>query len=228
MRASPAFRRWARADEVLFDHGALLAADHRRDQARAAWERLLADHPGSRWAAEAHLALADAAFADADLPSAEAEYRAVIAIPGARSAAYARYKLGWVHHDQQEADLALAAWVEVARTAPDPLRREAMRDTVRAFADARAVVDALAFFDGLARGQGPVLTIRLAEHYRDQGRYLDAAFAYREAIPLLDLAAACAAAEGVAELARLAGPRPEIPAAEAALADWRLADCPPR
>lgn len=232
MRASPALAGWARGDEVLFDHGTLLAAERRRAEARAAWQRLIDEHPRSRLAADAHLALAEAAFDDGDLAAAEVEYRQVLALAGARRAAYARYKLGWVHYNRQELDEALAAFAEVARTAGEPLRREALKDVVRAYAGVGDPAAAPDYFDRLDRGRGARWTALLAEVYLDEARHDEAARAYAAAIPRLDLDGACAAAPRVAELVRLAarsgGASAAVAAAQAALAEWRLVDCPPR
>lgn len=225
--ASPAFGAWERADEALSDLGASRAQAGDRLGAQRAWQRLLAAHPRSRLAPAAHLALAEAAFEDADLASAEREYLAVLATPDDRSAPYARYKLAWVYFNLARDDEALAGFVEVVRTAGEPLRREALKDVVRAYAQARAPADALTFFDGLERGQGPAMTLRLAELYADQGRIEDASIAYQAAIPLTDLDGACRAGQGLADLERLAGPHPAIDRARAALADWHVPDaCP--
>lgn len=222
--ASPDFATWERADAALHDLGVSRGQAGDRTGARRAWQRLVAAHPGSRFAPPAHLALAEAAFDDADLSTAELEYRAVLRAPEDRSAPYARYKLAWVHFNRQAYDDALAGFVEVVRTSADPLRREALKDVVRVYAQVNAPADAVAFFDALERGQGPAMTLRLAELYADQGRVDEAAAAYLLAVPLTDVDGACRAARGLDELERLAGPHDGIDAARAALADWHLPD----
>ena len=225
--ASPDLARWERGDQALYDLASSRQAARDRAGARAAWQRLLTEHPRSALTGLAHLGLADAAFEDADLVVAEREYLATVASPDRRAAVYARYKLGWVYLNLARADEALDAFVEVVRLADDPLRREALKDVVRAYAEGRPAAGAVAFFEGLARGQGPALTLTLAELYADHGRVVDAAAAYALAIPLTDLEGACRAARGLDELERLAGRGPAIDAARAALADWQLADrCP--
>lgn len=197
LAASPDLVTWERADAALLELALQRDADHRTADALAAWRRLLAEHPGSPHAADAALAVADAAFADADLAEAEAGYRRVLTYPDATVAPYARYKLAWVHlnlsrHGEAESELRA-----VVATAADPLRREALRDLPRVYAETGDPARARAYFDALDRGEGARLTLRLADLELDGGRADAAIVVYRQLVGELDPQVTCPARLGL-------------------------------
>ncbi len=206
------------ADQVLHWYGVKLTAADRPAEARAMWLRLVKDYPQSTLVPDVYLGFGDQAFDAADLAGAEQFYRQVIQLPGAKRASYARYKLAWVHFNLARFDQALDGFVEVARSAPEPLRRHAASDAVRAYAEIGKPDQALAFFQRLDRARAGELVLRLGELLLEQGKSADAAVVLRDAIPAVDAASACRARLGLATAAQLIGNRAALLAAFAELA----------
>lgn len=225
--ASADFATLPTADATLFVYAAALHRAGRDDEARATWTRLVKDFPSSKLVPEVYVALGDAAFEASDLSTASAFYQQALRFPGAASAAYARYKQAWVDFNLARFDEALAGFAAVVRDGKDPLRRAALKDAVRAYAEVGRPERALAFFQRLDPAHAAEQVLRLAEHYDDVGKGAEAIATYRLALPALDGDGACWAALGIvnAELVMLSD-RAAVLAALAALAERaRPADC---
>ncbi|MBK9035259.1 MAG: hypothetical protein IPL61_29060 [Myxococcales bacterium] len=219
--AEPGFAAVATADQVLAEYAEALRRGQRAGDVPAIWRRLIRDYPRSRWAGTASVALGDDAFAANDLTTAGAMYERALGDP--LVGAYARYKRAWVAWNRGDLEAALADFVEVARVGREPLRREALKDVVRAFAEVGSPAQAEAFFRALDRAGTPTMLLRLAAHYADVGKDRDAAATYALAQPQLDDAGACRAQVGLAAAVWRSGDRAQATAALAAL-QWRRVD----
>ena len=209
--AAPGFAALPQADAVLYGHGAALARAGDGVGARGAWRRLVADYPASRWVPPAIVELADQAFAAGDLNTATALYPRAFADPAV--GVYARYKRGWCAYNLGDGAQALADFLDVARTARDPLRTAALKDLVRAYADVGDVAKAAAFFRVIDRAHVGAHQLRLGQHYLDIGKLREARRALTDAQPLLAAADACRAEATLARAAWLGGDRSATAAA---------------
>ena len=140
---------------------------------------LVHDHPTHPLASPALVVLADEAFEAVRLAEAQSLYEQVLVLRGPERH-YARYKLGWVALDLDDAQAALAHWAGVVSEAgADPQQRAlaeaAARDCVLAYAKAGRPELARAFFTRLDPSQADALLQRLADFYRQEGRPEDAA-----------------------------------------------------
>lgn len=179
------FASYSNLDTAVFTYAYTLQHAERPKEALAAYDRLLKDFPGSRFVADAHLALADHAFEASQLGEAEAGYRKVLRLPAAAMYCYAQYKLGWVLLVQHKYQDALEMFYQVAegtRQAADRqvLYRAARHDFVRAYAEIGRADRALPAFQRVD-GKDPYgMLAMLGDLYLDQGKYDRAIFVFRE------------------------------------------------
>lgn len=213
--AAPGFAALAQADAVLYGHGVALQRAGDRARARAAWQRLVQEHPTSRFVAPAIVALADLAFDDGDLATASALYPRAFTDPSV--GAYARYKRGWCAFNLGDGAQALADFLDVARAGRAPLRAEALKDAVRVYAQIGDAAKAAAFFRAIDRDHVGEHLLRLGQSYLDVGKLPEARRALTDAQPLLDAAGACRAEATLARAAWFAADRAAAAAALAAL-----------
>lgn len=187
-RTPPALRAWPDLDEALYRLAWALGIEKRLDDEAAAYRRILTETPRSRHRTIALVEVADHAFEQADLATAESLYRAVAAAPAPAEAvfrAYATYRLAFVHLNRghgAEAFATLAAVPAIAGSGPrsHSLVRAVRWDLVRVFAAHGAPADAFTAFERAAPGHGLELTVRLAQSWAFDRRAADAVAAYRE------------------------------------------------
>lgn len=158
-----------------------------RDAMLATLREQVIAHPSHPLASTAWLMLADAAFEDQRFDDARQQYEQVIRLDAPNhDHLYARYKLGWLAFNGDDAATALEHWARVARGASGDLVQRslaeaAMKDCVRAYARVGRPEAARAFFLQVAPAHAPELLRQLAQHYLDDGRPQDAA---RLGVPL--------------------------------------------
>lgn len=189
-RTPPALRAWPDLDEALYRLAWALGIEKRLDDEAAAYRRILTETPRSRHRTIALVEVADHAFEQADLATAESLYRAVAADPAPAEAvfrAYATYRLAFVHLNRgrsAEAFATLAAVPAIAGTGPrsHSLVRAVRWDLVRVFATFGAPESAFDAFERAAPGLGLELTVRLAQSWAFDRRSADAVAAYRELV----------------------------------------------
>lgn len=115
------FPNYVRIDEVIYylGKGALREGKAKKDRALQKegadyLNRLVQNHPKSRWLAEAHLAMAEYYFESNSLYYAKTNYEKIINnYPKASMFSYALYKLGWVYFNLHEFDQAIATFQKV-------------------------------------------------------------------------------------------------------------------
>ncbi len=179
------FRNYPKLDQALFFHGYMLKSAGDHDRARAVYDRLLKDHPRSKYVPEAHLVFADYFFERGELANAAERYRSVLKFPGTSAYWYAMYRTGWIAHQQRRFQESLEKFYQVAQaTKGDPkqdiLNRASKKDYVRAYAEIGRpdlAYNAFARVDGVAALDMLQL---LADHYLEQGKSAKAIVTYRD------------------------------------------------
>ena len=182
---NPAFRNYPKLDQALFYYGYMLRSAHKYDEARAIFDRLLKDHPRSKYVPEAHLVFGDYFFEQGELANALDRYRMVLKFPRSPAYPYAKYRTGWIAHQQRRFQESLEIFHEVAQgTKRDPeqaiLHRAAKKDYVRAYAEVGRVELA---YNAFARVDGPGaldMVSWLADHYLEQGKSGKAIVAFQD------------------------------------------------
>lgn len=179
------YRAYPHRDVALFYLGYTLANAGRGADARSVYDKLLKEHPGSKYAPDAHLAFAEFFFDSNRLADAEARYKKVLEFPRSSLYFYAMYKVGWVAFNLNKPTEALETFDAVARgTANDPtkadLHRNARKDFVRAYAEIGRADKALLAFKRVESTKAFDMLEALGDLYFDQGKADKAIFVYRE------------------------------------------------
>jgi TolA-binding protein len=178
-------------DQQLYRRAYELTVAGREAEARAIYLQLVRPDGGSRYASDAHVALAEQLFKSGDFDAALEHYRRVEDFPSAPTRPYALYKQGWCYLNKGEARQALQIFERVVALENDdsipeerrkPLVAEARKDLVKAYAKAGAMEHAAEYFQKLGGGEAPALLERLAEAYGEQGQWGQAASTLRELI----------------------------------------------
>jgi len=183
---NPRLASYPNLDTAVFGYAYTLSHAGARwaKEALAAFGRLLKDFPCSRFVADAHLALGDAAFDAGQLGEAAARYEKVLKFPSAAMYRYAQYKLGWVLLVQKKYQDALEMFYQVAegtRQVADRqvLYRAARHDFVRAYAEIGRADRALQAFQRVDDKDAYGMLAALGDLYLDQGKYGGAIFVFR-------------------------------------------------
>ncbi|HEY5937915.1 MAG TPA: tetratricopeptide repeat protein [Kofleriaceae bacterium] len=179
------FTTYQRLDLALFYYAYTLHQAEKMPQARAAYEKLLREHPRTRFAAEAHLALGDGDFEAKRLADAAGHYRLVLKLPKSSAYWYAMYKLGWVELEQNHTQSALELFFQVAQgTQRTPeytlLFRAAKKDFVRAYATIGKADKALQAFLRVDAADAHGMLEILGDLYLDQGKSEPAIYVFRQ------------------------------------------------
>ncbi len=183
LAGNDAFKNYARMDRALFRYGYTLQQRGDGDAARRQYQRLIKEHPGSAFVADARIAFGDYYFEqaelepdrrDAHLRNALGEYEAVTKLPNSSLATYALYRAAWVHVNLGEHQDALEAFYEVTvltKGVADKktLRRAAERDLVRAYAEVGKADKAHKYFQKVDKAYAFQMLELLAEVYAEQG-----------------------------------------------------------
>jgi tetratricopeptide (TPR) repeat protein len=174
------YRDYARRDEALFEAGYMLYEEKRYDEAQTLFQRILEQHPKSRFVANAALARAERAFEGGDMKSALQYYHLVQQYPQSVIFGYASYKVGWAHYNLGENAEALAAFARVidlgtqGKLEPnnsETMIRECRKDLVLVYSVAGDRNKAWPFFRRYGdRDQALAMLERLASLYDDQGK----------------------------------------------------------
>jgi tetratricopeptide (TPR) repeat protein len=176
-----AYRKFPRMDTALFYLGYTLQSAGRGENARKIFDRLLSEYPKSKYIPEAHYTFAEYYFEAGQLADADARYRKVLQFPQSSLYWYAMYKLGWVHMNRKESQLALETFFQIVQGAKqDLLVKAATKDFVRAYADVGKADKALDAFRRVDKANALSMLETLADLYLDQGKSDRAIFVYRE------------------------------------------------
>lgn len=187
------FPKHAAMDEMLFYLGWFRVQHQDTKGAVAAATRLVKEHPESGYVPEAYLLLGEVLFEAQTPEQARTAYQQA-AISQAKSnkvRLYALYKLAWCDYNLSNFTDALQGFVTVVKEAGKSqewkhLRREALRDTVLAYAAIGKPDRAVEFYTQLAPDEAQTLLLPLAELWLDQARLKEVRSlckALREAFP---------------------------------------------
>ena len=170
------FRTYQRMDGVLYELVQLLTSAGKEDQAREFYLRLQRDFPTSTHLSAAAIALGDGACGARRLDDAVALYERVEQLPGEKLRTYATYAKGWCYLDLGRVQEALESFVTVVvESSPSPLRQEAMKDVVRAYARAGSPERAWDFFRKVDAAAASAMMRSLVARYRADGKSAEAA-----------------------------------------------------
>ncbi|MEO8845581.1 MAG: tetratricopeptide repeat protein [Kofleriaceae bacterium] len=188
-RPDPALTSWASQDEALIQLAWVLQVAKRDADAAQIFERIVVQHPQSRFAADAAIAVGEQAFSQVDLVRAEKMYTLGLAAQTPETRAFARYKLAWVQFDLGRTAEAFESFAVVATVTggapPTRISREARKDLVRAYTGTAAAAHAV--FERIAPGQGLELLVRLGQLWFETGKHTEAALIFTEAMRLAPL-----------------------------------------
>lgn len=182
---NPAWARYPRLDEVLFDFASALQQAGAVKDARKVFMELIKNHPSSARIPDAYLAFAEYYFTSGAMTNAAKFYEQVLKYPKAGVYHYAQYKLGWVHINMGRSKAALERFYAVGRATGarnQALARQARSDFVRVYADIGRPAVAYAAFRRLDVTDAPRMMNALARTYADQGKAKEAMATYRSLI----------------------------------------------
>ena len=125
-----------RLDEVIYRLGRGLIQAGEGAKAVPLLQRLVQNYPNSQYKPEAHLALGEFFFDKNIFNLAKDHYQEVLAAEGYSFREYARYKMGWVHYNQQDFRKSIDTFKAVVENPDDTLgfQNQAINDLIVAFA----------------------------------------------------------------------------------------------
>lgn len=184
-----------RTHEALYQLGFLLT-EMKSDSAVLYFQRLIERFPGSRFLADAQLALGEFYFSKSRFSDALSHYQKVLDNRTSRAYPYAVYKLGWTFFNMrgseeetrknlQKSLLAFKLLVKFAQESATAkklqlLRKDALRDMVLVYAELGDIEEAQSYFKSLNEiGMYSNLLERLAWLHADAGRYAQAIEIYQ-------------------------------------------------
>ena len=189
----PAFGRYKRMDEVLFNVADMLAQDKRHKQARIFFSKLIRNFPQSKYIPDAYLSFAEYYFNNNEIVKALNLYQRVGRYPKSSIYGYAVYKQGWCWLNLKDPRKALEKFVQVIRHANNwsgskkgkiILVKEAKKDAVRAYSQLGEPDRAWNFFKRIGGSYAMTMLERLANIYYDQGKFDFSSQVFRKLIEL--------------------------------------------
>jgi TolA-binding protein len=183
------FRNYPKLDTALFYYGYTLYAAQLAPEARQVFDKLLKNHPNSKYVPEAHLVFGEYFFEKRQLADAEPRYKMVLKFPKSPVYWYAMYKVGWIQMELGRYQEALEAFFQVAQATKNDQTREglrlaALRDFTRPYAEIGKVDKAYAAFQRVDATRAVEMLQYLAEIYLEQGKGDRAIFVYQELLKL--------------------------------------------
>lgn len=130
------YPQYTRLDEVIYRLGRGLIEAGKGAKAVALLERLVQNYPNSQYKPEAHLALGEFYFDKNVFTLAQTNYEEVLTFEDYSFREYARYKMGWVHYNQQRWRESIDTFKAVVENPDDKLgfQSQAINDLIIAFA----------------------------------------------------------------------------------------------
>ncbi|GAC1606604.1 MAG: hypothetical protein NVS4B10_20990 [Myxococcales bacterium] len=182
--------RYPRKDELLFVVGYDLDESGDKAGALQTYQRLVAEHPESRFVPDAWVQIGEHYFAANDLARARSAYEQAARGAKAKIYAFALYKLAWCDYNAGDVRGAIDKFQRVvayaqaqdvdARRDRIQLAGEALQDLVLAFARADEIDSAVAYFQDKDPARALELESRLgAATFFDSGKFEEAIRVYR-------------------------------------------------
>lgn len=190
---TPAYAKYARMDEVLFNLADMLNQAKRNDRARVFFGELIRNYPQSRYIPDAYLSFAEHYFNEGEVEEALRRYEQVARYKDSALYGYAIYKQAWCWINLNDPRQALELFLRVIRegtqfagTAKSKLMlvREAKKDLVRAYALVGTPERAWPFFQRVGGDAAPMMLERLGEIYYDQGKFSPSITIFKQLIAL--------------------------------------------
>lgn len=191
--SAPAYRKYERMDEVLFNLAAMLNEVNRQDKAREVFGRLIRNYPQSRYIPDAYLSFAEFYFNKNQIEKSLRLYEQVGRYPDSAIYGYSVYKQGWCWLNLKDPRRALELFVKVIKNATKwggtkkgkiILVKEAKKDAVRAYSHVGTPARAWTFFKRIGGTYSMKMLERLANMYYDQGKFLDSVQVFKNLIRL--------------------------------------------
>ncbi|MBK8481750.1 MAG: tetratricopeptide repeat protein [Proteobacteria bacterium] len=190
---TPAYAKYPRMDEVLYNLADMLNQAKRHDRARVFFGELIRNYPQSRYLPDAYLSFAEHYFNEGDVEEALRRYEQVARYKDSALYGYAIYKQAWCWINLNDPRRALELFLRVIRegdqfagTAKSKLMlvREAKKDLVRAYAMVGTPERAWPFFQRVGGDAAPMMLERLGEIYYDQGKFSASITIFKQLIGL--------------------------------------------
>lgn len=185
------FKDYPRRDEVIFYLGYTLQNADKKymKQARAAYQKLIQEHPNSRFVPNAYLVFGDYFFAQNSLANAEQFYDKVLQFPKSDVYPYALYKKGWVYLNLDRPQDALETFYDVVQKTKNDkknsiLNQASKKDFVRAYAEVGRPQLAYKSFQRVDKGYAFEMLQILGDLYIEKGMTDKTIYTMRELISL--------------------------------------------
>jgi tetratricopeptide (TPR) repeat protein len=190
---TPAYSKFKRMDEVLFNVADMLNQAKRQDKARIFFSQLIRNYPDSKYIPDAYLSFAEFYFNDGKVEEALKLYQRVGKYPNSPVYGYAVYKEGWCWLNLKDPRQALEKFVTVIKNAGTwaggkkskiILVKEAKKDAVRAYSHVGTPDKAWSFFQRIGGNYAMKMLEMLANLYYDQGKFTQSVQTYHKLIAL--------------------------------------------
>jgi len=181
---APKFKKYPKMDEVLFYLAYMLQQVRREEQARVFFQRLIKDHPSSKFIPDAYMSFGVYYFQTGDMDSARKIFDRVTQFKQSRVYGYAMYLKAWCWYNLSQYKRSLETFeqvIEIARAqrktnklAPT-LERDSKINMVLPYSRVEPIEvgasKAWNYFRRYGGDVAPKMHERLAEVYWEQGRY---------------------------------------------------------
>jgi tetratricopeptide (TPR) repeat protein len=226
---------FALVDEALYRLGYSLLDKERPDVALRHMRALMAKYPRSRYVPHAFLAFGDHYFTEEDIDKAIQLYQKVLTFGATDAAPHAHFKLGWCWLNRSDHKKALDAFVKAVEAVERidlengyELRRAALKDLVRAYAQVGQPAKAPEFFERIGGGHVNEMLELLAANLFDSGQYKESIVVNRQLLARVECSTIQARSQlGVYEAHLLMGDREQMLAEAKRMAEVfiMLGDC---
>lgn len=190
---SPKFKKYGKMDEVLFYLAYMLQQVRREEQARVFFQRLIKDHPSSKFIPDAYMSFGVYYFQTGDMDSARKIFDRVTQFKESRVYGYAMFLKAWCWYNLSQYKKSLETFeqvIEIARAqrktnklAPT-LERDSKMNLVLPYSRVEPIevgaAKAWNYFRRYGGELAPKMHERLAEVYWEQGRYKLSTQVYHE------------------------------------------------
>lgn len=187
--------KYSELPKIIFSYGRSLTELEQYKEALPYFERIISDYPKSDFVPQAYFMLGEYYFNTAnDVIHAMRNYDLAANFRVSPVYAYAVYKQGWCFINVAEWDKAMQRFLDVIHIVSDSrqpledkerarLRREALTDYVRAYANVGDPHHAKAVFASIAKPEElPRMLEKLGDWYIGQGAHINVATIYRQLI----------------------------------------------
>jgi TolA-binding protein len=179
------FRSYPKMDLALFYYAYTLQKGKYLKEARAVYDKLLKNHPHSKYVPEAHFAFAEHYVDQGQLADAESRYKKLLEFPKSTVYPYALHRLGWVYVKLAKPKEAMELFAKVVSATRGDIKLEllykaAKNDFVSAYVSAGKPEQAFATFQSLSSKDAVDLLELFGEAAWSGGAADRVAVAYRD------------------------------------------------